>query len=63
MPCVAGPTPDLLTLSNQLPQFMRLFDPPGRGLQRRIDSVDVIDRPAVLVPVSGRFQRRARGFL
>ena len=62
-PCVAGPTPDLLTLSNQLPQFMRLFDPPGRGLQRRIDSVDVIDRPAVLVPVSGRFQRRARGFL
>ena len=37
-------------LINQLRQFMRLIDPPGRGPHRRNDSVDVIDRPVVFVP-------------
>src|SRR4029077_7343213 len=36
-------------LINQLPQFMRLIDPPGRGPHRRNDSVEVIDRPVIFV--------------
>src|SRR5690242_13966432 len=37
-------------LINQLYQFMRFIDPAGRRVNRRDDSVGVIDHPVVFVP-------------